>query len=144
MIWNSLDKYRDAGLLLLRLGFGLFIAFGHGWGKIAGGPERWEQLGGTMELFGIAFLPTFWGFLSTVAEFFGGLLVAGGALFRPTLVLLVINMTVAALMHIITGQGSPEMALLFGIAFLSLFLTGAGSYSVDARIGGRKRVQQTA
>ena len=133
MILQSLDRYRDTGLLILRVGIGLFIALMHGWGKITGGPEQWTQLGGTMDqVFGISFLPVFWGFMAAVAEFVGGLLVALGLLFRPALVLLITNMVVAALMHITTGQGSPELALVYGIVWLALFFTGPGRYSLDA------------
>lgn len=145
MIWNTLDKYRNAGLLVLRLGFGLYMAFGHGLGKITGGPERWAGLGGVMDgIFGISLFPTFWGFMSALAEFVAALLIVIGLATRPAALLLVLNMTVASLSHI-TGviDGGPETALLYGIAGLSLLLTGPGAYSIDARIGSGKRVQQT-
>lgn len=136
MILQHLDRYRNLGLLILRVGMGLYIAFGHGWDKITGGPEQWTQIGGTMEqVFGIGFLLAFWGFLSAVAEFVGGLLVALGFLTRLALFLLIVNMAVAATMHITTGQGSPEMALLYGIAWLALFFTGPGRYSLDEAFG---------
>lgn len=131
---NALDKYRDYGLLLIRVGFGLYMFFGHGWGKISGGPEQWQELGGTMGLFGITFLPAFWGFLSAIAEAVCSLLVTAGFLFRPALILLIGNMIVATSMHIITGNGSPEMAILYGIVWIGLLLIGPGAYSVDARL----------
>jgi putative oxidoreductase len=136
MVWSFLDKYRDLGLLLLRAFFGLYMAFGHGLGKITGGPEQWAQLGGTMGIFGLGFAPTFWGFMAAFAEFVGALLLVFGALTRPAALLLVLNMAVAALAHI-TGaiDGSPEMALLYGAVFLSLLLVGPGTYSVDEQLG---------
>jgi len=136
MIWTSLDKFRDFGLLLLRVLFGLYLAFGHGLGKITGGPEQWAGLGGTMEIFGLGFAPTFWGFMAAIAEFVCALLVAVGFLTRPAALLVVINMSVAATAHI-TGviDGGPEMALLYGIAFLSLIFVGPGKYSVDEIAG---------
>jgi putative oxidoreductase len=136
MIWTSLDKFRDFGLLLLRVLFGLYLAFGHGLGKITGGPEQWAGLGGTMEIFGLGFAPTFWGFMAAIAEFVCALLVAAGFLTRPAALLVVINMSVAATAHI-TGviDGGPEMALLYGIAFLSLIFVGPGKYSVDEIAG---------
>lgn len=137
MIWSHLDKYRDLGLLLLRAIFGLYMAFGHGLGKITGGPEQWAQLGGVIEgILGFGFLPTFWGFMAAVAEFIGALLVAAGFLSRPAALLLVINMFVAAMSHI-TGviDGGPETALLYGAVFLSLLFTGPGAYSVDGSAG---------
>jgi len=129
--------FRNLGLLLLRAVFGLYMAFGHGFGKITGGPEQWAQLGGVVEgIIGFGFLPTFWGFMAAVAEFVGALLVAVGFLSRPASILLVLNMAVAALAHL-TGviDGSPESALLYGAVFLSLVFTGPGSFSVDEAIG---------
>jgi putative oxidoreductase len=135
MIWTHLDKYRDFGLLFLRAAFGLYMAFGHGLGKITAGPGQWAELGGAMGLLGINFLPAFWGFMAAFAEFVCALLVVVGFLTRPALLLLVINMAVAANMHIQTGDGSPEMALLYGIVFLALVFAGPGKYSVDEMMG---------
>ncbi len=140
MIWTHLSKYRDAGLLLLRVVVGLYLALGHGWGKIAGGTEQWAGLGGVVEgVFGIGFAPVLWGFLSGFAEFFCALLVVAGLFFRPALVLLVLNMFVASLGHI-TGviDGGPEMAVLYGIIFLSFIFIGPGKYSLDAQIWGEQ------
>ena len=136
MIWSHLSKFRDLGLLLLRVTFGLYMALGHGWGKIAGGPEQWAGLGGTMEIFGLGFAPTFWGFMAAFAEFACALLVVVGFLTRPAALLVVINMAVAATAHI-TGaiDGGPEMALLYGFVFLSLILIGPKKYSIDEQVG---------
>lgn len=139
MILTFLDRYRDAGLLLLRIGIGLFIAAAHGWGKISGGPETWTQLGQATQLIGLDILPAFWGFMSAFAEFVCGLLVVAGLLFRPALILLVLNMALAATRHIVTGQGSPELALIYGIVFLSLLFIGPGRYSIDAFFTTQRR-----
>lgn len=137
MIWTHLQKYRDLGLLLVRVFFGLYLALGHGWGKIAGGPEQWAGLGGTMEMFGLGFAPTFWGLMSGVAEFICALLVVLGLVTRPAALLVVLNMAVAATGHI-TGaiQGGPETALLYGVLFFSLIFIGPGKYSLDEQMGG--------
>jgi len=133
MFWTNLESYRDAGPLLLRLSFGLYLAFGHGLSKITGGPEQWAQLGGVMDgLLGIGFLPTMWGFLAAVAEFVGALLVAIGLLTRPAALFVTINMAVAASAHM-SGviEGSPELALLYTAVFFGLVFTGPGAYSID-------------
>ncbi len=133
MIWGHLSQYRNLGLLVLRASVGLYMAFGHGLGKITGGPEQWTQLGGVMEgIFGFVVAPMAWGFLAAAAEFVGALFVTVGLLTRPAALVLVLNMTVAALAHI-TGviEGSPESALIYGFVFLSLVLVGPGAYSVD-------------
>lgn len=134
MIWTHLNKYRDWGLLFLRATAGLYLAFAHGWGKVAGGPEQWAGLGGTMEIFGLGFAPTFWGFMSAFAEFFCALLVVVGFLTRPAAIFVVINALVATTAHL-TGaiEGGPELAVLYGIIFFSLIFTGPGRYSLDAQ-----------
>jgi len=136
MIWSHLGKYRDLGLLFLRAFFGLYMAFGHGLGKITAGPEKWAQLGGTMGIFGLGFLPTVWGFLAAFAEFVCALLIVLGVVTRPAALLLVGNMGVAATAHL-TGaiDGSAERALLYGAVFLSILLVGPGAYSVDEQLG---------
>jgi len=136
MIWTHLDKFRNLGLLLLRGAVGLYMAFGHGLGKITGGPEQWAQLGGVLEgILGFGFLPTFWGFMAAVAEFVCALLVTLGFLSRPAALILVINMFVASMAHI-TGvfDGGPELAVIYGVVFLGLFLTGPGAYSIDEQV----------
>lgn len=140
MIWNYLSKYRDEGLLLLRVVVGLYLAIAHGWGKIGGGPEQWANLGGVMEpIFGIGFAAAFWGFIAAFAEFFCALFVVVGFLFRPSLLLLVLHFLVVSLAHI-SGviDGGPEMAVLYGVVFLSLFFTGPGTYSLDKQIWGER------
>ncbi len=43
MILRSLTRYRDAGLLILRIGIGIMFLY-HGAPKLIGGPEKWEKL----------------------------------------------------------------------------------------------------
>jgi putative oxidoreductase len=55
------EKFRDYGLLLLRLGIGLMFAAFHGFPKIIGGAETWAGLGKTFNnLIGVSFIPAFW------------------------------------------------------------------------------------
>ncbi|MEO6167163.1 MAG: DoxX family protein, partial [Chitinophagales bacterium] len=70
---NILSKsYPDLGLLIIRVGIGLLM-MKHGWPKLTGGIEKWEKLGGNMDVIGIAFLPVFWGLCAALAETAGGL-----------------------------------------------------------------------
>lgn len=135
MILTGLDRFRDEGLLVLRLGFGVMFIY-HGFPKIVGGPDVWTQLGGAMANFGITFAPAFWGFMAAVAEFCGALCLLAGFLMRPACALLVINMTVAATMHLAHGDGVgvASHAIEDGIVFLSLLLIGPGKYALDARL----------
>lgn len=135
MILTFLSKYRNVGLLILRIGIGSMFLF-HGFPKIIGGPEKWERLGMAMATFGIQFVPVFWGFLSAFAEFFGGIFIILGLFFRPACILLTINMTVAASMHLSRGDGlgGASHAIEDGIVFLSLILIGPGKYSLDEKL----------
>lgn len=127
-----LDRCRDVGLLLLRLGIGAsFIA--HGFPKISGGPEFWTRIGGATRTVGIDFAPTFFGFMAAVSEFGGGVLLILGLATRPAALLLCLTMVVATMTHLARGQGfngfshALEAAILFG----SLVLIGPGRISLD-------------
>lgn len=134
--FRFLDKYRDIGLLILRVGIG-FMFMCHGFPKLLGGPEKWELIGGSMKIFGIDFALTFWGFMAAFAELGGGALLAVGFLTRPACFLLLSTMFVATAMHISKGHHftSYSHAVEAGILFLSLLLIGPGKYSVDEKIG---------
>ena len=123
------------GLLLLRLGIGISFMC-HGWPKLLAGPELWEQLGGAMGNWGIHFAPTFWGFMGSLAEFGGGLLLALGLFFRITCFILVIQMVVATSSHVSQGQSFSEYshALEMAILFFCWLFIGPGRYSLDARM----------
>ncbi|MBN1140266.1 MAG: DoxX family protein [Deltaproteobacteria bacterium] len=110
----------------------------HGYGKLVGGPEVWEQVGAGMGLFGIHTLPVLWGALAAMAEFFGSLLLIFGILFRPAALGLAFTMTVAVLHHLhlppeVPGAGwaGASHALELGIVYLALLLTGPGRYRVS-------------
>ncbi len=140
MFLTVLDKFRDIGYLIIRVGLGFMIAL-HGWPKIMGGMETWEGLGGAMESFGITFVPAFWGFMAAVAEFFGGIFLALGLFFRPAAFLLLTTMIVATRMHIVAGDPfipSVSYPLELGIIFLGLFLMGPGKYALDNNLKKRR------
>src|SRR5688572_732604 len=61
IMWNFLDRYRDAGLLILRLGFGLSFAWYHGYPKLMGGLDGWEQTGRAVGHVGITAGYEWWG-----------------------------------------------------------------------------------
>ncbi|EGO65880.1 DoxX family protein [Acetonema longum] len=129
---KSSSKYRDAGLLLLRLGIGLMFMY-HGYPKVMGGEAAWVKVGGAMQHVGITFMPVLWGFLAAFSEFAGGFLLAVGYMFRPACILLTCTMAVAVTMKFATGAGlaGASQALELGIVVVSLMLIGAGKYSFD-------------
>jgi putative oxidoreductase len=130
-----LDKYRDFGLLLLRVGIGVMFMVYHGWPKLIGGPERWAALGEAMGGLGVTFAPVIWGFLAAVAETLGALLLVLGLFTRYALFFLFFTMVVAAMFHLGRGDGvkGAAHAIEIGIVFLSLMFIGPGKYSLDAR-----------
>jgi putative oxidoreductase len=133
-ILDSLGKYRNTGLLILRVGLGVMMIT-HGFPKLAKGPAGWEGLGGSMQVVGIDFLPVFWGFMGAAAEAIGGLFLILGLFFRPVNVLLVITMFIAALVHFGKGDGlsGASHAIELGIVFFSLIFIGPGKYSIDKK-----------
>lgn len=130
------DRYRDAGLLVLRVGLGgAMIA--HGWPKLTGGPALWAKLGAAMEVFGIHFAPVFWGASAAIAETVGGLLLAIGLGTRPAAAALAFTMLVAAANHIADGDPfGPGWSHAFedGVAFVALVVMGGGRYAVERKV----------
>jgi len=124
------DRYRDFGLLVLRVGMGVMFIF-HGWPMLIGGPEVWQKTGAAMAYTGIKAVPVLWGFMAAFSEFFGGIAVILGLFFRPACMLLAVTMAVAASMHIGKGEGlkAASHAIEAGIVFLSLIFIGPGTYS---------------
>lgn len=124
----------DLGLLLLRLFAGLALAFAHGKGKL---PPSARFLAGVEEM-GFP-LPVLFGWAAGLSEFVGGILIAVGLLTRPAAFFVAVTMAVAAF---IRQAGDPfgerELALLYGACAVMLLLAGAGRYSADARLRGRR------
>ena len=135
MLLTFLNKHRNIGLLILRLGLGAMFIY-HGAPKLFAGPAQWGKIGMAMATTGITFAPTFWGFMAAVAEFAGGICIMLGLFFRYACVLLVINLSVATTMHLTKGDGLQvaSHAIEDGIVFLSLIFIGAGKYSVDEKL----------
>lgn len=134
MILGFLGKYKDFGLLILRIGLGAMFLW-HGYPKLSGGPGIWEKLGMAMTVINVNAFPVFWGFMAAFSEFFGGICLIFGILFRPACILLATTMAVAAAMHLGKGDGLKvaSHAIEDGIVFLSLIFIGPGRYSIDKK-----------
>jgi len=140
-----LDKYRDHGLLILRLGLGAMFMW-HGLPKLLGGPELWAMVGGALGNFGVTFAPTFWGLLAALSEFGGGLLLILGLAVRPAALAMAGTMVVASTMHLANGEGlkGASHAIEVGIVFVALIFIGAGRFSLDARRGAARELSPAA
>ncbi len=133
-------KQLDLGLLILRMGLGL-IFIGHGYPKLMGGPESWENVGSAMSYLGIDSLHIVFGFLAASAELFGGIFLILGLYTLPTLVLLLCTMFVAFIMQLSTGAGYPTVAypLAMATVFIALLFIGPGKMSMDNKLMRTRR-----
>jgi putative oxidoreductase len=133
MILTSLTRFRDGGLLFLRLALGGFYLYAHGWHKLAGGVKEWHTLGEAMRYVGVHFAPVFWGLMAALSETLGCVLVMLGCLFRPACLLLFLTLFVASTELVRKGQGweAASHPIELAILFFSLLFIGPGKYSVD-------------
>lgn len=132
MALTFLARFREFGLLLMRVGLGLAFLM-HGSSKMFGGPDTWTQLGGSMAAFGVTFAPMAWGFAASFAEFAGGILLILGFLFRPACLMLLGTMVVATFTLYKGGQDFTVYShpLKMAVVFLGLLFVGPGRLSID-------------
>lgn len=77
--------------------------------------------------------------LTVFAEFFSSILLILGLATRLAVIPLIITMVTAALViHITQGFAKQEMALLYLLVYITLFVTGSGRYSIDYLITHNK------
>jgi len=124
---------RDIAALVLRVGFGSLMFFGHGLSKLkkllAGGDIQFAELFGLSATVNLA--------VAAFAEAICAALIVLGIKTKWASVPLIAVMAIAAFMvhggdPVFNRAGaSKEMALLYLIPFLALFFLGSGKYSVD-------------
>jgi putative oxidoreductase len=128
-----LDRLQPLALLVLRLALGAIMVV-HGSHKVFGGLHNHALFVASLGL------PAWTGYLSSFAEFFGGLLVLAGLFTRAAAFAICINMVVAiAKVHWhngLTGDHGFEFPLsLASIAFALIFF-GAGPIAIDHVLRG--------
>ena len=120
----------DTGLLLLRLGFGLTLALGHGLPKLF----TFEKHVGSVTKHGFP-LPEAMAAISMLSELAGGFLIALGLATRPAAVFVMSTMLGAAF---VVHAGDPfkkkELALAYALVAVVLLVAGPGRHSLDARL----------
>lgn len=126
-----LAKYRETGLLLIRVSVGLlFILYAAP--ALMGGPKAWGQFGAGAAHFGLHSHAQFWGFLGSFLGCLGGVLMIFGLFFRIG-VLLVLLLAVAHAITVYNGPGFrvalPSLEICF--VLVGILFIGPGKYSVD-------------
>jgi putative oxidoreductase len=126
-----LAKYREAGLLLIRVSIGLlFILYTAP--ILIGGPKAWAHFGAGAGHFGLHSHAQIWGFIGSLLGCVGGVLIVFGLLFRIG-ILLVLILALCHAISVYKGTGfrvvlpSIEMCLVLA----GLLFVGPGKYSVD-------------
>jgi putative oxidoreductase len=126
-----LAKYREAGLLLIRVSVGLlFILYAAP--ALIGGPKAWAHVGVGAGHFGLHSHFQIWGFLGSLLGCLGGVLMIFGLFFRIG-VLLVLLLAVGHALAVCKGTGFrvalPSIEMCFVLA--GMLFIGPGKYSVD-------------
>jgi putative oxidoreductase len=128
----------DVGLLLLRLWAGLLLFIGHGIEKITHFSRMSAHFPNPIHIGPVPSL-----LFALLSDAICSLLVAIGLGTRYAALIVVINLATAfTLVHKfqISGPHSGELPLLFLGIFLTFIITGAGRYSLDAILVGKRRV----
>ncbi len=128
---NITPNQYDIATLLLRIAFGGFMMYSHGW------PKLQKMLGeGPIQFadpFGLGAAPSL--YLTVFAEFLCAALILIGLKTRLATVPLIITMAVAAfIIHGSDPFGKKEMALLYLLGYVVIALLGSGRYSLDDRL----------
>jgi putative oxidoreductase len=126
-----LAKYREAGLLLIRVSLGLvFILYAAP--VLIDGPKAWAHFGAGAGHFGLRSHFQLWGFLGALLGCLGGVLMIFGLFFRIG-VLLVLLLALGHAIAVYHGTGFrvalPSIEMCFVLA--GLLFVGPGQYSVD-------------
>jgi putative oxidoreductase len=132
MRMQFLAKYRETGLLLMRVGLGVLFIIITG-PVLLGGPSRWGNFGGAIRSLGLHTNYQFWGFLGALMGCAGGALMIFGLFFRPG-VLLCLVITLVHLLGVLGGIGSYRAnlaAIELFVVLIGLLFVGPGKYSVD-------------
>jgi putative oxidoreductase len=128
-----MERSRDAGLLFIRVAFGLLVAI-HGLGKLPHFQELVHLHGDTVAA------------LMVAGELGGGVGIALGLLTRVAglgmavaMWITAFHLELSAAHHVGTPAGVPfEFPFLLGAFGFGFFLIGSGQYSIDAKLFNAK------
>ena len=124
------SNYNDLALLLTRIGFGGLMLINHGIHKL-------DKLNGPIEFadpIGVGATASL--ILCLIGEFLAPVLIIIGLKTKLAAIPAAITMGVAAfIVHGTDPLAKKEMALLYFIAFVAIFLAGPGKFSIDGKKG---------
>jgi putative oxidoreductase len=124
------DVARSIGLLVLRIGAGGLLLYGHGWGKLMHFSERAATFANPIGLG-----PTTSFALVVFAEAACAALVMIGLLTRLSTIPLIIFFAVAGfIQHAADPWAKRELAFIYAVPFAALLFTGPGRFSIDAAL----------
>ncbi len=137
MFLAKLDKYRDWGILILRVIIGVIFTY-HGLTKIFGLFAGPGINGFSSMLEGLGFpIPLILSVIVGVVELAGGIALIIGFLTRYAAILLAIVMIVAIIsVHIGDGLKGMEFPLSLLAATIALLFNGCGSLGIDRKLFG--------
>jgi len=130
-------QYPDLAALLLRVGFGGFMLFGHGMGKLrmlfSDGAVKFPEVLGMPAEVALG--------LAVFAEVVACILIIVGYKTRLATLPMIITMLIAAFVihssdpfFMYGAENSKEPALIYFLGFMSIYLLGSGKYSVDDKM----------
>jgi putative oxidoreductase len=130
---RHLDRLQPLALLVMRLALGA-VMIAHGYHKVFGGLQHHAQFVASLGL------PAWMGYISSYAEFLGGILVLIGLFTRVAAAAICIDLCVAiAKVHFhkgLIGPGASELPLALAALAFGLIFLGAGPIALDHLRGG--------
>jgi putative oxidoreductase len=133
--FNFVPRSTDLALLILRLWSGALMIGLHGWRKVTNFSTIAEKFADPLGIGSTASLA-----LVVFSEVICAALIMAGVFTRAAALVLAINMAMAfSIGHgrKLVGTGNGELPFLFLGIFVALFFSGAGKFSVDAKIGAK-------
>ena len=134
---DFLPRSVDVGLIVLRLWLGVSLLVLHGWSKLTSFSETASKFPDPLGVGSSVSLA-----LTIFAEVGCAVLIVVGLFTRAAALVQVILMGVAFFIvkkaSLASGPGSGELAFIYLAGFVTLFLAGAGRFSFDATMGGKK------
>lgn len=131
--WHFLERWQDAGLLILRAGVGAVFLGIHGLPLLSDGAPGWTRVGRAVSCLGFSGGYLWWGMAAMLAMTLGGACLILGFCHRPAALALTLTMGVASIWryHPFGGFESAAYPLTMTVVCVSLFILGPGKYALD-------------